>query len=123
MSTGEGGGNPGVRSGLRDPARAVRGAGVACLAAQVLALLLAILPLRMLGALHLPVLLGLLALAVACLALAGALRHDWAWYAGLGPPALLVAGGLVVHPALSVLGAVFGLVWWYVLHVRRTVLR
>ena len=35
---------------------------------------------------------------------------------------VLFVSGFFVHAALSVAGVVFGLTWWYVLHVRRTVL-
>src|SRR5262249_21450845 len=110
-------------SGLRNPTAAVRGVGAAALAGEALVLLLAIQPLRVLGA-HLPgaaigVVLGLSAL---CLILAGLLRHRWAWPAGYAPQAALIVAGLIFHPSLAVLGVVFALVWLYVMYVRRRVI-
>jgi hypothetical protein len=87
-------------------------------------LLLAIQPLRVLGVRLTGTAVGVvIGLAVACLVLAGLLRHDWAWYAGAAVQVVLVASGFAFHGSLAVSGLVFGLVWAYVLHVRRTVLR
>jgi hypothetical protein len=61
------------------------------------------------------------ALAVVAIVLCGLLRRAWAWYAALVVPAALLAA-TVWHPALGVLGGLFGLMWAYMLHVRRTVL-
>lgn len=109
-------------SGLRDPQRAVRGLGAATLGLEALVLLLGIQPLRVLGGDLSGTAIGLLvALAVACLVLIGLLRHRWAWYAAPGLQVVLLLGGFL-HGALAVLGALFGLVWLYVLHVRRTIL-
>jgi hypothetical protein len=112
------------RSGLKNPAGAVRGVGATALASEGLVMLLAIVPLRVLGV-HLTGLAvaTVVALAVVCFGLAGLLRHDWAWYAGAVPPVVLVAAGIAFHPSLAALGVVFGLVWTYVLWVRRSVLR
>lgn len=109
-------------SGLRNPAAAVRGVGAGALAGEALVLLLAIQPLRVLGGDLSGLAIGVVvALAVALALLAGLLRHDWAWYAGAGAQVLLFAAGLL-HWSLAVLGVLFGLVWAYVLHVRRRVL-
>jgi hypothetical protein len=110
------------RSGLRNPAAAVRGVGAGALALEALVLLLAILPLIKLGG-HLS---GLgvgavVTLAVLCGVLAGLLRHRWAWYAGIVLQVALIACGLF-HIVLAVLGVLFGAVWAYVLSVRRSVL-
>jgi hypothetical protein len=111
-------------SGLRNPAAAVRGVGAAALGAEGLVLLLAIQPIRVLGG-HLPgvAIAVVVGLCVACFAVAGLLRHPWAWHAGTALQVLVFASGFVFHPSLAVLGVLFGLVWGYVLHVRRRVLR
>jgi hypothetical protein len=106
-------------SGLRNPAAAVRGAGAGALATMGLVLLLAIVPLVKLGA-PAGMVWVVIGLAVVAFVLCGLLRRPWAWYAGSAVPvALLVAGWWV--GALAVLGVVFGLMWGYILHVRRSV--
>ena len=62
-------------SGLRNPAAAVRGVGAAALAAEGLVLLLAIVPLRVLGAAGAGGTILVVVLAVVSFALAGLLRH------------------------------------------------
>jgi uncharacterized protein DUF4233 len=106
-------------SGLRNPAGAVRGMGAGALAIEALVLLMAIVPLVKLGAGTGA--LAATALAVLCVVLAFLLRYPWAWYAGIALQVALLGCGLL-HPALAVLGLVFGAVWAYVLNVRRTVL-
>jgi hypothetical protein len=111
------------RSGLRNPGAAVRGAGAGALVAEAIVMLLAIQPIRVLS--DEPPGAGLWAVAglgVVCLVLAGLLRHAWAWYAATALQGVLFALGFLVHGSLAVLGVVFGLLWLYVLHVRRRVL-
>lgn len=109
-------------SGLRNPPAAVRGVGAAALGVEALVLLLAIAPLVKLGGSDKGVAVGLvLALVVVAGVLAGLLRYPWAWWAGTVVPVALLAGGFLQW-SLAVLGVVFGLLWGYVLHVRRTVL-
>lgn len=109
-------------SGLRNPDAAVRGVGAATLAVEALVLLLAIQPIRMLaGDLDGPAIAAAVGLAVLAVMLAGFLRRGWAWPAGGALQLVLLAAGLL-HWSLAVLGLVFGLVWVYVLHVRRRVL-
>jgi hypothetical protein len=109
-------------SGLRNPAAAVRGVGAGALGAQGLVLLLAIAPLAKVGGRHGGAAIALVAvLSVVAFVLIRLLRHGWAWRAGAVVPIGLLAGGLL-HGSLYVLGALFGLLWVYVLHVRRTVL-
>jgi len=109
-------------SGLRDPHAAVRGVGAGTLVAEALVLLLAVLPLRTLGGDLRGVAVGAaLVLAALAVVLAGLLRRPWAWWAGAGLQALLFAAG-VLHWSLATLGVLFGLVWAYVLYVRRRVL-
>ena len=111
------------RSGLKNPAGAVRGVGATALSAEGLVMLLAIVPLKVIGA-HLTGLAvaSVSVLAVVCFGLAGLLRHAWAWYAGAAVPVLLILAGIAFHPSLSALGVLFGLVWAYVLWVRNRVL-
>jgi hypothetical protein len=114
---------PGPRpSGLRNPAAAVRGVGAGTLAIEALVLLLAIQPIRVLGGdLSGAAIAVIVVLALASALLAGLLRRGWAWHAATGLQVLLLGAGLL-HWSLAVLGLVFGLVWWYVLHVRRRIL-
>lgn len=110
------------RSGLRNPQRAVRGLGAGCLVMEALVLLLAIQPIRVLGGTLTGAAVGaIVALAVAAVLLAGLLRAGWAWHVASGLQVLLLAAGLL-HWSLGVLGLIFGLVWVYVLHVRRSIL-
>jgi hypothetical protein len=98
--------------------------GAGALAAEALVLLLAIQPLRVLGA-HLTAVAVwfVVTLAVVCVLLAAALRRRWAWSAGVAVQIVLIAGGFVFQVALAILGLLFGLLWAYVLGVRRRVLR
>jgi hypothetical protein len=110
------------RSGLRNPAAAVRGLGAAALAIEALVLLMAIVPLVKLGGPHASAAVGAaVALAVLSGVLAGLLRYRWVWYAGIALQVVLFGCGLL-HVALAVLGLLFGAVWGYVLSVRRGVL-
>jgi hypothetical protein len=109
-------------SGLRNPPAAVRGVGAAALGVEALVLLLAIAPLVKLGGPDTgPAVVLVLVLVVVAGVLAGLLRYEWAWWAGAVVPVALLAGGLL-HWSLTVLAVVFGLVWGYVLYVRRSVL-
>ncbi|MGK5445459.1 DUF4233 domain-containing protein [Micromonospora sp. URMC 105] len=110
------------RSGLRNPAKAVRGLGAGTLALEALVLLLAIQPIRLVGGdLGGPAIGVIVALAVACVVLAGRMGRPWAWNAGTVVQGLLLLSGLL-HWSLLVLGIIFALVWAYALHVRRVIL-
>ncbi|MGC9671468.1 DUF4233 domain-containing protein [Planosporangium sp. 12N6] len=107
--------------GLRNPASAVRGAGAGALVTEAIVLLLAIAPLAKVAGVDKGVAIGLVVgLAVVAALLAGLLNRPWAWWAGLVIPAGLLVGGLL-HWSLAVLGVVFGLLWGYMINVRRTV--
>jgi hypothetical protein len=115
-------GGPEQRSGLRNPVAAARGLGAGALILETLVLLLAIQPIRILGGDLTGAAIGvILGAAVACVVLAGLLRRDWAWYAAAVLQGLLILGGFL-HWALASVGLLFGLVWLYVLNVRRTIL-
>jgi hypothetical protein len=116
-------GEPGERrSGLRNPEKAVRGLGAGTLALEALVLLLAIQPIRVVGGdLGGAAIAVIVALAVACVVLAGRMGRPWAWHAGSVLQGLLMLAGLL-HWSLLVLGVVFALVWAYALHVRRVIL-
>lgn len=123
-TTRDGGGDPpGTKpSGLRNPVAAVRGLGAAALAIEALVLLLAIQPIRVLGgALSGWAVAAVVGLAVLAAVLAGLTRREWAWHAGTVLQGLLLVSGLL-HWSLFALGVIFGLVWIYVLHVRRAIL-
>ena len=101
----------------------MRGVAAAALAIEAVVLLLAIQPMRVLGVRLTGVAVGVIvALAIACVVLAGLLRHRWAWPAASGLQVALFVAGLVFHASLAVLAVCFGGVWAYVLYVRRTVL-
>jgi hypothetical protein len=55
------------------------------------------------------------AAALACVVVAGLLRHPWAYGAGWVLQVLILLSGLVV-PTMWFLGAVFLLLWWLALH-------
>jgi hypothetical protein len=108
--------------GLRNPLAAIRGVGAGALVVEAIVLLLAIAPLAKLGGSGSGAAIALVVgLAVLAGLLTGLLRYSWAWWAGLLVPAGLLIGGSL-HWSLAVLGVVFGLLWGYVLNVRRTVL-
>lgn len=109
-------------SGLRNPQAAVRGVGAGALCIEALVLLLAIVPLHVLGVRQAGLAIGCVAgLAVLCILLAGLLRFAWAWWAGIVIQVLLIACGYF-HVALTVAGVIFLLLWIYGISVRRTVL-
>ena len=109
-------------SGLRNPGAAVRGVGAAALAGEAIVLLLAIQPLRVIGVHLTGAAIGtVVGLAAFCLVLAGLLRYPWAWLLGWLPQIALVVAGFLFHASLAALGVLFGLVWFYVLYVRRRV--
>ncbi|TWH66097.1 DUF4233 domain-containing protein [Micromonospora olivasterospora] len=110
------------RSGLRNPAGAVRGLGAGTLALEALVLLLAIQPIRLVGGeLGGAAIAAIVTLAVAAVALAGMMRRPWAWHAGTVLQGALLLSGLL-HWSLFALGVIFSLVWAYALHVRRVIL-
>jgi hypothetical protein len=109
-------------SGLRDPARAVRGLGAGTLILETVVLLLAVQPIRLLGGdLGGTAIAVVAALAVLAVVLSGLLRRPWAWYAATALQGLLMLAGFL-HWSLGVLGILFALVWAYVLHVRQVIL-
>lgn len=120
-AAGSGAASPERRSGLRNPPAAVRGAGAGALAAMALVLLMGIVPLIRLDAPGAAIVV-IAVLAVAAIVLCGLLKHEWAWYAAILVPAVLIVTGFL-HVALAVLGVMFALLWAYMLYVRRTVLR
>lgn len=112
------------QSGLKNPAAAVRGVGAAVLAAEAVVMLLAIVPLRVLGTTNSAATTGaLIGFTVLFVVLAGMLRRRWAWLVASIAQVALFAAGFVLHPALAVLGVLFGLAWLYALYVRGRVLR
>lgn len=109
-------------SGLRNPAGTVRGAGAAALAIEAVVLLLAIQPIRMLaGRLSGWGVGSMLVLVVFCVVLAGLLKRRWAWYAAIVVQVLVIASGLFQY-AIAIIGVIFLAIWFYVLHLRRTIL-
>jgi len=110
------------RSGLRNPAAAVRGLGAGTLALEAIVLLLAIQPIRILGGDLSGWGIGaVVALAVLAAVVAGSMRRSWAWSAGSVLQVLLLASGLL-HWSLAALGLIFGAAWLYATSVRRKIL-
>jgi uncharacterized membrane protein len=110
-------------SGLRNPGGAVRGVGAGSLVLEAIVLLLALAPLARLGGSRSTPAIWLCAvLCVLAIGLASMLRRAWAWWAAALVPLALLVGGLFTHWSLAVLGVLFGLLWTYVLNVRRSVL-
>ncbi|HEX6073817.1 MAG TPA: DUF4233 domain-containing protein [Micromonosporaceae bacterium] len=112
--------SPQRRSGLRNPRAAAHGLGVATLLLEALALLMAVQPLRVLGAPTVAVV-AVTLLAAGSVLLAALLRASVTWYLVWALNIAVILTGLFQW-ALGVLGVAFSLVWWYVLHVRRTIL-
>jgi len=111
-------------SGLANPQRAVRGLGSAVMALEILVLLLAIVPLRILGVEPFGLALGfIVAVAVACGVVAARMGHRWAWIAGGAVQIVLLLGGVLLHWMLAGVGLVFGLTWLYALSVRKNLSR
>ena len=110
------------RSGLRDPAAAVRGLGAGTLVMEAIVLLLAIQPIRLLaGDLSGWGVGAVVTLAVAAIVLAGSMRRPWAWHAGTALQAALLLSGFL-HWSLAGLGLIFAAGWAYATHVRSTIL-
>jgi hypothetical protein len=115
------GGKP---SGLRNPSKAMRGLASGALFLEAIVMLLAIQPIRVLsGGIDTVTIAVLVGGAAFALLLTGLLRHNWAWWLGSALQVGLVVAGFLLHWAVGAVGVMFGLVWLYVLHVRRTVLR
>ncbi|MFX0595153.1 DUF4233 domain-containing protein [Melissospora conviva] len=112
----------GHRSGLRNPRGAVHGLGAAALMFETLVLLLAIQPMRALGVELTGVTIGVIvALALAAVVIIAMLKRPWAWHAGTVLQVLLILAGFL-HWSLAGVGIMFGLLWAYVLHVRKVIL-
>lgn len=108
-------------SGLKDPARAVRSVGAAALGLEALTVLLALAPIAKLsGGLTATKVAAIVALSVFLILTAGLLRRPWAYLLGGILQLAVLAAGLLT-PGMYVIGVAFGLVWIYVLHLRRTV--
>lgn len=104
------------RSGLKDPARAARSLAAMALSFEALALLLAIVPMRMILDDSTFAIVAILVLVLACIVLAGMAKRPWVWQAGAVLQVAVIACW-PIHWALGVAGVVFGLVWaycWYV---------
>jgi cell division protein FtsW (lipid II flippase) len=104
------------RSGLRDPDRAARSLAAMALSFEALALLLAIVPMRMILDDSGTAMVVILILVALCVVLAGMSRRSWVWPAG-AVLQLAVIACWAIHWSLGVAGIVFGLVWaycWYV---------
>lgn len=104
------------RSGLKNPARAARSLAALALSFEALALLLAIVPMRMILDDSTLALIAILVLVLGCIVLAGMAKRPWVWPAGAVLQAAVIACW-PIHWSLGVAGIVFGLVWaycWYV---------
>jgi O-antigen/teichoic acid export membrane protein len=100
------------RSGLRDPARAARSLAALALAFEALALLLAIVPMRMILDDPTPATIAIAVLVLASIVLAGMAKRPWVWPAGAVLQVAVIACW-PIHWSLGVAGIVFALVWAY----------
>lgn len=107
-----------LRSGLRDPERAIVALGAIILGLEAVVLLMALVPLYALDASHsgwtIAIVLTLTAIAVA---LAGTMRRRWGWPAA-GGFQVLVIGCWPLHWGLGMIGVLFGATWLYAMSVR-----
>ncbi|SDE28586.1 DUF4233 domain-containing protein [Glycomyces harbinensis] len=104
------------RSGLRDPDRAARTLAAMALSFEALALLLAIVPMRMILDDSGTATAVIVILTAACVLLAGMSKRPWVWPAG-AVLQLAVIACWPIHWSLGTAGVVFALVWaycWYV---------
>ncbi|PRY61728.1 DUF4233 domain-containing protein [Glycomyces artemisiae] len=106
------------RSGLRDPARAARSLAAVALAFEALALLMAIVPMRMILDEPTPATVAVIVLVIAAVALAGMAKRPWVWPAG-AVLQLAVIACWPIHWSLGVAGLIFACVWLYCWHVKR----
>lgn len=109
------------RSGLKNPARAVRGVAMATLYVECLVVLLAIQPIRIVAPATPGWKLGVVAaVALACVGAAVLLRFRWGWHVGTAVQVAVTLTG-ILQPAMFVLGILFLAVWVYLLRLRRLV--
>lgn len=45
-------------------------------------------------------------------------RFSWGLWAAVGLQVFVLLGGLIVHASMGIVGIIFVLVWWYLLHLR-----
>ena len=64
----------------------------------------------------------LIGLAIVLVALAGLQGRPWAIWVNLGMQVVVIAG-VVVHPAIGFVGAIFAAVWLLIVYLREQVLR
>ncbi|WP_198667589.1 DUF4233 domain-containing protein [Glycomyces dulcitolivorans] len=105
------------RSGLKDPARAARSLAAMALAFEALALLLAIVPMRMILDDPAPATIAIGILTVVAIVLAGMAKRPWIWPAGAVLQVAVIACW-PLHWSLGAAGIVFALVWLYCWHVK-----
>ena len=103
------------------PPRGLMAIGAAGLAFEAIVILLAIPEVITGNRGHVPVggVVYLVVLAVALLVVAGMLRRRWGVTAGSVAQVAVIAGGVVTWP-LYAIGVIFGGIWLYWLHLRRT---
>ncbi len=102
-----------------DPMKGLRGIFAATLVLESIVVLLALLVVPLAGGGPVAIVL-IVSVAVLMILAAGVQRRSWGLGLALGLQVATVACGLLV-PALGVLGLVFGLVWGFLLYVRRDV--
>jgi hypothetical protein len=106
------------RSGLRNPGRAARGLAAMALSFEALALLLAIVPMRMILDDSGLATIVILVLTAVCVVLAGMAKRPWVWPAGAVLQVAVIACW-PIHWSLGAAGIVFALVWAYCWSVKR----
>ena len=107
-------------SGLRNPQAAVRGVAMGTLILESIVVLLAIAPLDVLYGITGTQVGVLVGIAVACLLVCGLLRRPWGWHVGTALQVAVILTGFYLA-TMFVLGAVFLLIWLYLVRLRVTV--
>lgn len=109
----------GPRPGVPDPMRGLRGVFALTLVLEAIVVALALLVLGQFGVESTPVTIGVVSgLAVAMLLAAGLQRRRWGLGLAVGLQGVMIVSGLLV-PVLGVMGLIFGLVWGWLLWLRR----
>jgi hypothetical protein len=107
-------------SGLRNPQAAVRGVAMGTLILESIVVLLAIAPLDVMYGITGTQVGVLVGIAVACLLVCGLLRRPWGWHVGTALQVAVILTGFYLA-TMFVLGAVFLLIWLYLVRLRVTV--
>lgn len=100
-----------------DPERGIRGAMSATLILEAITVLLALPVVSQAGSLNAVALTIILLITVGLIYACSIVRKRWALPFIIGLQVLII-GCWIIHPAIGVMGIVFGLVWWALIYFR-----